>query len=147
VAGRLYALFFIELGSRRVRLAAVTANPTGHWVEQQARNLVMGFDQKERRPSFLIRDRDRKFTRAFDQVFRSEAVRVIQAPVAAPRATAHAERWVGTVRRECLDRLLILPETPRTSPAGVRHPLQHAQAAPRARAATAAREAAADLGE
>ncbi len=105
---RLYVLFFIELGRRRVHLAGVTANPTGRWVEQQARNLLMSFDEQARRPCVLIRDRDRKFTLAFDGVFRSEGVRVIHAPVAAPKAKAHAERWVGTVRRECLDRLLIL---------------------------------------
>jgi hypothetical protein len=86
----------------------VTAQPTGPWVEQQARNLLMTLDEQEQRPRFLIRDRDRKFTYAFDEVFRSESVRVIRAPVAAPRAKAHAERWVGSVRRECLDRLLII---------------------------------------
>jgi hypothetical protein len=105
---RLHVLFFLELGSRRVHLAGVTANPTGGWVVQQARNLVMSLDGPEQRLSFLIRDRDRKFTRGFDEVFRSEGVRVILAPIAAPTAKAHAERWVGTVRRECLDRLLIV---------------------------------------
>jgi putative transposase len=105
---RLYVLFFIQLGRRRVHLAGVTANPTGRWVEQQARNLLMSFDEQEQRPCVLIRDRDRKFTLAFDEVFRSEDVRVIHAPIAAPKAKAHAERWVGSVRRECLDRLLIV---------------------------------------
>jgi putative transposase len=105
---RLYVLFFLELGRRRVHLAGVTANPSGRWVEQQARNLLMTLDEQERRPLFLVRDRDGKFTRTFDEVFRSEAVRVIRAPVAAPKAKAHAERWVGSVRRECLDRLLIV---------------------------------------
>ena len=91
-----------------MHLGGVTAQPTGPWVEQQARNLLMTLDEQEQRPRFLIRDRDRKFTYAFDEVFRSESVRVIRAPVAAPRAKAHAERWVGSVRRECLDRLLII---------------------------------------
>jgi len=105
---RLYVLFFIELASRRVHLAGITANPDGPWVAQQARNLLMRLDDEGVRARFLIRDRDSKFTHAFDQVFRSEGIRVIKAPVRAPRARAHAERWVGTLRRECLDRLLIV---------------------------------------
>jgi putative transposase len=105
---RLYVLFFIELARRRVHLAGVTANPNGAWVAQQARNLTMTLAEQEQRPRFLIRDRDRKFTAAFDEVFRSEAITVIRAPIAAPRAKAHAERWVGSVRRECLDRVLIV---------------------------------------
>jgi putative transposase len=75
---------------------------------QQARNLLMQLEDDGVRPRFLIRDRDSKFTRDFDGVFRSEGIRVIKAPVRAPKARAHAERWVGSVRRECLDRLLIL---------------------------------------
>ena len=75
---------------------------------QQARNLLMQLDDEGVRPRFLVRDRDGKFTREFDEVFRSEGIRVIKAPVRAPKARAHAERWVGSVRRECLDRLLIL---------------------------------------
>jgi putative transposase len=78
------------------------------WVTQQARNLVMQLDDEAIRPQFLIRDRDSKFSREFDEVFRSEGIRVIKAPVRAPKARAHAERWIGSVRRECLDRLLIL---------------------------------------
>ncbi|NUR75679.1 MAG: transposase [Thermoleophilia bacterium] len=105
---RFYVLFFIELATRRVRLAGITTNPDGSWVTQQARNLLMQLDDEDVRPLFLIRDRDSKFTREFDEVFRCEGIRVIKAPVRAPKARAHAERWVGTVRRECLDRLLIL---------------------------------------
>jgi putative transposase len=101
-------LFFIELASRRVHLGGITTNPDGRWVSQQARNLLMQLDDEGARPRFLVRDRDGKFTREFDEVFRSEGIRVIKAPVRAPKARAHAERWVGTVRRECLDRLLIL---------------------------------------
>jgi hypothetical protein len=105
---RFYVLFFIELATRRVRLAGITTNPDGGWVTQQARNLLMQLDDEDARPLFLIRDRDRKFTREFDEVFRSEGIRVVKAPVRAPKARAHDERWVGTARRECLDRLLIL---------------------------------------
>jgi putative transposase len=105
---RFYVLFFIELATRRVRLAGITTNPDGRWVAQQARNLVMQLYDDGIRLRFLIRDRDSKFSREFDEVFRSEGIRVIKAPVRAPKARAHAERWVGSVRRECLDRLLIL---------------------------------------
>jgi len=105
---RFYVLFFLELATRRVHLAGVTAHPDGRWVAQQARNVLMHFDDEGVRARFLIRDRDSKFTRDFDAVFRSEGIRVIKAPVQAPRARAHAERWVGSLRRECIDRLLIL---------------------------------------
>jgi transposase InsO family protein len=102
---RLYVLFFIELSSRRVHLAGATAHPDGAWVTQQARNLLMG----EHRPlQFLIRDRDAKFSRAFDDVFRSEGIEVPITPVRAPNANAYAERWIRTVRAECLDWLLII---------------------------------------
>jgi putative transposase len=116
---RFYVLFFVELANRRVWLAGITANPDGRWVTQQARNLLMTLDDADFRPRFLVRDRDSKFTRDFDEVFRSEGMRVIKAPVRAPKARARAERWIGSVRRECLDRILIL---------GRRH-LQHVLAA------------------
>jgi putative transposase len=105
---RFYVLFVIELASRRVHLAGITTSPDGAWVAQQARNLLMRLDDEGTCPRFLIRDRDCKFTRDFDEVFRSEGIRVIKAPVRAPRARAHAERWVESLRRECLDRLLIV---------------------------------------
>jgi putative transposase len=105
---RFYVLFFIELATRRVHLAGITTNPDGAWVTQQARNLLMRLEDDDVHPRFLVRDRDSKFTRDFDEVFRSEGIHVIKAPVRAPRARAHAERWVGSVRRECLDRILIL---------------------------------------
>jgi transposase InsO family protein len=91
-----------------VHLAGITTSPDGPWVTQQARNLVMQLEDEGVQPRFLIRDRDSKFTRDFDEVFRSEGIRVIKAPVRAPQARAHAERWVGSMRRECLDRLLII---------------------------------------
>ena len=99
-------LFFIELGSRRVHLAGCTTNPTGSWVTQQARNLSFGGVSERLR--FLIHDRDSKFSTAFGAVFRSEGIRVIRTPIRAPKANAFAERFVRTVRGECLDWLLIL---------------------------------------
>jgi transposase len=105
---RFYVLFFIEVATRRVRVAGVTTNPDRAWVTQQARNLLMQLDVDGVHPRFLVRDRDSKFTREFDEVFRSEGIRVIKALVRAPKARAHAERWVGSVRRECLDRILIV---------------------------------------
>jgi putative transposase len=103
---RYYVLFFIELESRRVHIAGCTTNPTGPWVTQQARNLSLtGLLDPTR---FLIRDRDSKFSGAFDEVFRSESITAIQTPVRAPKANAYAERFVRTVRNECLDWLLIL---------------------------------------
>jgi putative transposase len=102
---RFYVLFLIELSRRRVYLAGITANPDGAWVVQQARNLTMTLAEQGQSHRFLIRDRDRKFTAAFDEVFRSEGLRLIKTPIAAPRAKAHAERWVGSARRKCLDRI------------------------------------------
>jgi putative transposase len=103
---RYCVLFFIELGSRRVHLAGCTTSPTGGWVTQQARNL--SFTGLFERTRFLIHDRDSKFGASFDQVFRSEGITVIHTPIRAPQANAHAERFVRTVRAECLDWLLIL---------------------------------------
>jgi len=105
---RLYVLFFIELDTRRVHLAGVTANPDGGWAAQQARNLLLALEERGRRVRFLLRDRDAKFCRAFDDVFRAEGTEVLLTPVQAPNANAHAERWIRTVRAECLDWLLIV---------------------------------------
>ena len=104
---RLYVLFFIELSSWRVRLAGITENPDRVWVAQQARNLAWELSDRRIPLRFLIRDNDAKFSGAFDEVFASEGIEVIRTPVEAPRANAIAERFVGTVRRECLDWLLI----------------------------------------
>jgi putative transposase len=105
--GRLYVLFFLELGSRRVHFAGCTANPDGRWATQQARQLAWSLSGRATPARFLIHDRDSKFSRAFDDVFRSEGVEIIRTPLRAPQANAFAERWVGTVRRDCLDWLLI----------------------------------------
>ena len=104
---RIYVLFFIELSTRRVHLAGMTEHPDGAWTAQQARNLVFSLSERERPLEFLVRDNDGKFTRAFDTVFNTEGIRVIRTPVRAPKANAVAERFVGTIRRECLDWLLI----------------------------------------
>ncbi|MGI8793486.1 MAG: integrase core domain-containing protein [Acidimicrobiales bacterium] len=105
---RYYVLFFIEIETRRVHLCGITTNPTGGWVTQQARNLTTALDEAGRVVRHLIRDRDAKFTRSFDDVWRSIGSQVVRTPVRAPNANAFAERWVGTVRRECLDHLLIV---------------------------------------
>ncbi len=100
---RFYVLFFIEIGARRVHLAGTTANPSGTWTTQQARNLMIDRCGRERPVRFLIHDRDAKFSAAFDEVFRSEGIQVIHTPARAPNANAHAERFVRTLREECLD--------------------------------------------
>jgi putative transposase len=104
---RLYVFFFIEVGSRRVHLAGCTYQPTGAWVAQQARNLAWRLQDGGEKVKFLLRDRDARFSTAFDEVFRSEGVRVIRLPYRRPVSNSIAERFVGTCRREVLDHLLV----------------------------------------
>jgi len=104
---RLYVLFFIELGSRRVHFAGVTANPNNFWTSQQALQLVWMLEELKQNFRFLIHDRDTKFTRSFDNVFRSVGMKIIRTPFRAPQANAYAERWIRSVRHECLDHILI----------------------------------------
>jgi len=105
---RLYVLVFIEHGTRRMHLGGVTANPTGEWAVQQARNLAINFGERLEDFRFLVRDRGSNFTVSFGAVFAASGIRILRTAVRAPRMNAICERLVGTLRREALERMLIL---------------------------------------
>jgi putative transposase len=107
---RLYVLVFIEHGTRRMHLGGVTAHPTGDWTVQQARNLAMNLGQRFGDIRFLLHDRGSNFTRSFDAVFQATGATILRTAVQAPRMNAICERLAGTLRRELLDRSLILGE-------------------------------------
>jgi putative transposase len=106
----IYALIAVEHGSRRAHLLGVTAHPTGAWTTQAARNLLMDLAGRVTTFTFLFRDQDSRFTRAFDAVFAADDMRILTSPPQAPRANAICERTIGTLRRELLDRVLVVNE-------------------------------------
>jgi transposase InsO family protein len=107
---RLYVLLFIERGTRRMHLGGVTAHPTSEWTVQRARNLALTLGERFEDIRFVIRDRGSNFTASFDAVFQATGTRILVSAVQAPRMNATCERLIGTLRRELLDRMLILGE-------------------------------------
>jgi putative transposase len=107
---RIYVFFVLQIGTRRVHVLGLTRYPTGEWVTQRARNHLIGIQERVDGFRFLFRDRDSKFKASFDAVFAAAGIEVLRGPSRAPKGNAYAERWVSTIRRECLDRMLIFSE-------------------------------------
>jgi transposase InsO family protein len=108
---RLYALVFLEHSTRRLHVAGITAHPTSAWVTQQARNVASNLGTRVELLRFLIRDRDTKYTTSFDGVFHADDIEILKTPPQSPKANAHCERVIGTLRREVLDHILIVNTT------------------------------------
>ncbi len=108
---RYYVLFFINVNTREAILAGVTANPTGEWTTQTARNLFIAHVERLQGAQALVRDRGSQFVDAFDEVFRTESFKILQTPIRTPIANTFAERWIGSIRREVLKQPEGLPRT------------------------------------
>jgi putative transposase len=105
-----YVLFFIHIGTRKVHIAGMTPNPDNAWMVQQARNLAMTFDEEKIMPKYLVLDNDSKFTAGFDSILKSEGVELIRTPVRSPNMNPFAERWVLSIKSECLDHFVVFGE-------------------------------------
>ncbi|MDG2113695.1 MAG: integrase core domain-containing protein [Actinomycetota bacterium] len=104
---RYYVLFFINVTTREVFFAGVTANPTGAWTSQAARNLFVAHGEQLEDCRALVRDRGSQFIGGFDEIFRTEGMKILKTPIRTPVANTFAERWIGSIRRELLDRTII----------------------------------------
>ena len=105
-----FVLFFINIATRRVHVAGMTPNPNSAWMAQQARNMNSFFDELPERPTLLIRDHDSKFTAEFDAILKSEGIETKKVGPRAPNLNPYAERWVQTVRQECLEHFIVFGE-------------------------------------